>query len=130
MPTHSLAIASGGFLGTLARLLIHYFSPFQESAFPWVTLVENASGAFLLGLTSAIVCVSYRYAQQTRAFLCTGLLGSYTSLSAFSIELVHLQQSPNLFFGYFFASLVLGVSAAWLGVVAGRSGLMRRSKKC
>ena len=111
----------GGFVGTAARLGIDLAIPHGDDEFPWSTLLINIGGAFALGL---LVSRLWPTAPDwLRAGLGTGLLGSFTTVSAVAVGLVSLgaagQWMPAL--AYLAASVLLGLAAAALGLAAGRS---------
>ena len=115
-----VAVLVGGVLGTAVRLAIDAAIPHSDTEFPLSTLVINAAGAFVLG---ALVARIWETAPSwLKAGLGTGLLGSFTTFSAFAVSLVSLTNAgewmPAL--GYLGLTLVLGLGAAWLGLALGR----------
>lgn len=82
----SLSVAAGCALGALLR---HHIGTFLAArtgqGFPWSTLLVNLSGCFLMGLLASLNRAS---ADQTLtgAFLTTGLLGGYTTVSTFAMQ--------------------------------------------
>jgi CrcB protein len=113
-----VAVVLGGILGTGLRLLINQWVA-PESAFPWATLLINVVGSFALGLLVARVWPSAP--GWLRAGLGTGLLGSFTTFSAVVVSLLTLTASGMTLLAavYLVVSLVLGFSAALLGVRLG-----------
>jgi CrcB protein len=106
-------VAAGGFVGTCLRFwLSHWFS---SSHFPWGTLFVNWTGCFALAWLTA----RGRWSQETKLFLGTGLIGSYTTFSAFSAESLALP-SLSTRFAYILFTLAGGMVLAWLGQVLGR----------
>lgn len=91
--------------------------------FPFGTLVVNVSGCFLMGLLFTLILERFNgIGPQLRAFLLIGLLGGYTTFSAFSIETLNLFENGawisaclNIVF-----SVILCIAAVWLGVLGGR----------
>lgn len=83
-----LAIGAGSFLGGIGRYLISgYFN--KGNTFPWGTLWVNLAGCFLIGLFIAL----FQKQLLNRAFLpfvVTGVLGGFTTFSAFSLETFQL----------------------------------------
>ncbi len=91
--------------------------------FPYGTLVVNVSGAFIVGLLTALVQERLSILESPmRALLLIGLLGGYTTFSTFSIETLTLFESAN----YTGAALNIALSvflcliAVWLGTLVGR----------
>ncbi len=113
----ALAVAAGGVLGTAARLALDLAIP-DPGGFPLAILLVNITGAFLIG----IVMARMPRATGLRLFLATGLLGGFTTYSAFGVGTIQLWESaPGLAALYAVASLVLGVTAAALGLRAGEA---------
>ena len=83
----AIAIAVGGAVGSLAR---HFLSGAVQGAaggnFPWGILVVNIIGGFAIGLVVEAAALRYSLLPETRAFLTTGILGGYTTFSAFSLD--------------------------------------------
>ena len=112
MITRLLLVAAGGALGTAARLGIDLVLP-APGGFPLATLLVNVGGAFLIG----IVMVRIERATGIRLFLTTGVLGGFTTYSAFGVGATLLWESaPALAAGYTALSLALGVAAAAAGM--------------
>ena len=83
----------GGAIGAGARYLInvvcmHCMAP----GFPWATFIINISGSFLMGVVVAGIVPYLGGALAWRIFLATGILGGFTTFSAFSLEAVDLLQ--------------------------------------
>jgi CrcB protein len=115
------AVLVGGVVGTGLRLAIDAAVPHTDTSFPLSTLVINSVGAFLLG---ALVARLWATAPSwLKAGLGAGLLGSFTTFSAFAVSLVSLTASGEWMtaLGYLGLTLVLGLGAAWLGLSLGRS---------
>lgn len=111
-----LLVFTGGSIGTTARLGVALWIP-DAGGFPVSTLLVNVIGALLIGILAA------RLPQTTglRVFLGTGVLGGFTTYSAFMTGTDALwADAPLLAFAYAAGSLVLGLAAAALGVRLGR----------
>jgi CrcB protein len=76
------AVAVGGALGALARYGVASAWPHPVVGFPWATLVINLVGCLLIG--AVLATVGHR--PLARAFLATGVLGGFTTFSAYSLE--------------------------------------------
>ena len=74
------AVAAGGALGALARYLVSAAWPHPVAGFPWSTLVINLVGSLLIGVVIAVV----GHRAVPRAFLATGVLGGFTTFSAYA----------------------------------------------
>ncbi|WP_307369004.1 CrcB family protein [Microbacterium sp. W4I4] len=105
-------VALGGMLGTAARLGLGMLIP--DAALG--VLVANIVGAFVLGVITARLPAS-----DLRVFAGTGVLGGFTTYSAFAVDSVQLWASaPLLSIGYVVVSLVVGIAAAAFGLHLGR----------
>jgi CrcB protein len=118
-PNVLLAIAIGGGLGSLAR---HYVSTFvygfADGKFPWGILTVNILGGFAMGLIVELSALKLNISPELRAFLTTGLLGGFTTFSAFSLDSALLiERGDWLGAGsYMVGSVVLSVAALFLGL--------------
>jgi len=114
-----LLVALGGAVGSVARYgagvaAARWFG----LAFPWGTLTVNIIGGIAMGLLAARVGPDH---ENARLLIGTGLLGGFTTFSAFSLETVRLmEQQPGLAALYALASLVLSVGGCWMGLQLGR----------
>lgn len=91
--------------------------------FPYGTLVVNVSGCFLMGLLFVLLMDRFdATAPQLRSFLLIGFLGGYTTFSSFSIETLNLFETMGWLSATLniLLSIVLCITAAWLGVIGGR----------
>lgn len=87
------------------------------AGFPWGTLAINIVGSFVMGLVAEYFALKSGLSPQWRLFLTTGLLGGFTTFSAFSLEVALLYERGELIAAglYMLASAVLAV----LGLFAG-----------
>ncbi len=115
----ALAIAVGGGLGALAR---HYLSAAIYSAtggtFPWGILVVNVLGGLLMGLIVELGALKLNFSPEMRAFLTTGLLGGFTTFSAFSLDTALLMER-----GDWLSAILYVVSSVGLSILALFAGL-------
>ncbi|MCP2638500.1 CrcB family protein [Microbacterium sp. HD4P20] len=106
----------GGAIGVLARAAV--VGPMGDGAgVPWVTLAVNAAGSLLLGIV--VGWLDDRH-PPTRAFLGTGVLGGFTTYSAFAVQTALWISAPWLAIGLAGASLAAGVAGAIVGLFIGR----------
>ncbi|MDR6866505.1 CrcB protein [Microbacterium resistens] len=109
-------VAAGGTIGTAARLALGALIP-DIAGVPLATLTANIAGSLLLGLLAARLPGSSAW----RLLLGTGVLGGFTTYSAFTVGSVTLwHAAPALAAAYAIGSLVLGIAAASLGLRLGR----------
>ncbi|HZE99592.1 MAG TPA: CrcB family protein [Planctomycetota bacterium] len=111
--TRLLLAGAGGFLGSVARYGISLLMAPLTGTFPWATLAINVAGCFLIGL--AMPWVEGR--PEWLVFVVPGVLGGFTTFSAFGHETHRLAQgnSPLLAAVYVVASVGFGLAAVWVG---------------
>ncbi len=118
-----IAIAAGGATGAVLRFWVStgVYSWFGRD-FPYGTLVVNAFGSLLMGLFSVLLIERLSLGPEWRAVILIGLLGGFTTFSTFSMETLNLIEAGahSKAMANAALSLVLCLSAAWLGVIAGR----------
>ena len=115
------ALSAAGGVGAAARLLLDGFVRDRfRGVFPLGTLLINVSGAFMLGLITALTPDSL-LADSWRLIIGTGLLGGYTTFSTASFETVRLVQQRRYGTAALngFGMLILAVGAALLGLWIG-----------
>lgn len=125
----TLNVAVGGAFGAalryqLGRSMTAWLGPAAMTAFPWATLAVNALGSLLMGfLAGWLAFRGGEGGEQLRLLLGIGLLGGFTTFSAFSLELVLLIQRGQLALAALYAllSVALGVSGLFAGLVLMRA---------
>ena len=115
-----LFVGAGGFAGAVARYLLGGWILHHTLAqkFPWSTFGINVLGCLIIGLLSGLIERLDWFAPQMRLLLLTGLLGGFTTFSAFGLETVHLLRrgEPWIAVVYATASVVVCVAAVWIGL--------------
>ncbi|MDE1174583.1 MAG: fluoride efflux transporter CrcB [Parvibaculaceae bacterium] len=114
-----LVVAAGGALGSVARYLVGVWSMrLFGIGFPWGTLAVNLVGAFVIGLVVELSALKLQLAPETRLFIVTGILGGFTTFSAYALEVSTLMQRGNhaLAALYAFGSIIAGVGAIFLAI--------------
>jgi fluoride exporter len=114
-----LAVAAGGAIGSVGRLLAaSAFGHALGTAWPWGTLVVNVAGGFAIGLLAGLMAVHWSASPELRGFLITGLLGGFTTFSAFSLEVMMLieRNAWGSAATYVVASVALSLAAAFAGL--------------
>jgi CrcB protein len=119
-----LLAALGGALGALARWGVAEALPHQDAGWPWATLLVNLTGCLLIGVLTGVLANRSPEPAWARPFLGVGVLGGYTTYSAFAVEVVVLADAGALpaALGYVLASVLGGVLAVAAGVRAVRRG--------
>jgi CrcB protein len=83
----------GGGLGSTLRHIINIVSPrLLGTAFPYHTFIINITGSIIMGLIAGYLAFKGDASQAWRLFLMTGVLGGYTTFSAFSLDAVLLYE--------------------------------------
>src|SRR3954453_13638396 len=92
--------------------------------FPFGTFIVNIVGSFLMGLLAGYFAFRPGVAQHMRLFLTTGILGGFTTFSAFSLDAALLieRHSYGLAAGYAVGSVAASVAALFFGLAIFRSG--------
>lgn len=86
-----LAVAVGGALGAVARYwMIGQFEHWFGHGFPWGTLGVNVLGAFALGVVVEFLALAWSPPPEISAVITVGILGAFTTFSAFSVDLLLL----------------------------------------
>jgi CrcB protein len=92
--------------------------------FPFGTLIVNVVGSFMMGLFAGYFAFRPGIAQHMRLFLTTGILGGFTTFSAFSLDTALLieRHSFGRAAGYAVGSVAASVSALFFGLAMFRGG--------
>jgi fluoride exporter len=123
-------VSAGGALGSLGRWAVSHALPHAEGSVAWATSVENVSGALLLGLLMAVVLGVGSPGRYLRPFLGVGVLGGYTTFSAYMLDTRALLVAGHLpaALAYLLGTLLGGLAAVWAGLAAGR-GLVAAGRR-
>jgi len=118
-PLASLLVALGGALGAWLRYAtgwawLRAIGPVAASAFPWTTLTVNLVGSLAMGLLAGWLARHGQGGEQWRLLLGVGVLGGFTTFSAFSLELALMVERGNFGMAAFYAALSLGAGLAAL----------------
>jgi CrcB protein len=91
--------------------------------FPFGTLIVNIAGSFLMGLLAGYFAFRPGISQHVRLFLTTGILGGFTTFSAFSLDTALLieRHAFGMAAGYVFGSVAASLSALFFGLAIFRS---------
>lgn len=116
------AIAAGGVLGSLARYGAGLLAP-SPPAWPWMTMLVNASGCLLIGVLMAVLLDLTAPHRLLRPFLGIGVLGGYTTFSTYAVDTQRLLVDGRAAAAltYFLVTPVVAVLAVWAGTVLIRS---------
>ena len=121
-----IAVALGGALGALARyLLVGRFEHWFGAGFPYGTLTANVLGSLLMGMLIELLALVWSPSPEMRALLTVGLLGSFTTFSALSLDTLLLFEAgaPGRAALYALASVLLSLIAIFAGMRLARAAL-------
>ena len=111
-------IIAGAAVGAPLRYFVGTRFDVATGTFPWWTFTINVTGCFLIGLVLGLSEERGWFSREARLLLVTGLLGSYTTFSAFGWETFDLLREDAVVRAALYAggSVVLGVMATLAGV--------------
>lgn len=112
-----LWVAAGGACGALLRYVVQALTSGTGTELPWGTLAVNIAGCLAIGLTIGAFAGAAWFEDVGRPLLVAGLLGAFTTFSAFSIDTVLLWEQGRVVavVGYVISSVVCCILAAALG---------------
>ncbi len=108
-----LFVALGGAIGASMRHLVGLWV-----GFPWGTLTVNVIGSLIMGLLAAVLLFGAKGPSPVAPFLLVGVLGGFTTFSAFSLDVMRLVETGRLGSAalYVALSVVLSIGACALGL--------------
>ncbi len=122
MLSNLLQVALGGAIGASARYLTNVsVTRWMGHGYPWGTMVVNILGSFLMGVL--VVVLAKKGGTSYAPLLMIGLLGGYTTFSAFSLDVLTLYERGEFWQAgaYVAATLVLGLGAIVAGILVTRA---------
>ena len=118
MPTF-LWVALGGAHGSAARYGVNIWSARLLGAeFPWHTFIVNVVGCFSMGVLVELMALKLNVGNDARAFLTTGILGAFTTFSAYSLDFALLVERKS-----YGAAAAYGIGSVALSLIAVFAGL-------
>lgn len=124
--TNLLLVAAGGAIGaSLRHLSGMVVLRVMGAGFPWGTLFVNVLGSFIMGLFIAWMIGKSGVSNEMRLFIATGILGGFTTFSAFSLDVANMIErgAVSAAFAYIVASVIISLAAIFIGLWFGRSFL-------
>jgi CrcB protein len=117
-------VAIGGAIGASVRHLVNLASlRLIPLAFPWGTMAINIIGSLAMGIFVELLARRFNASNELRLFVATGILGGFTTFSAFSLDFAVLWQrgemTPALL--YAVGSVVLSILALFAGLWLARA---------
>ena len=119
-----LLVALGGAIGASLRHLVNLGTlRLVGPGFPWATLFVNIVGCFAMGVFVEILARRFDAPNEIRLFVATGILGGFTTFSAFSLDFAVLYERGAMAsaFAYVAASVLVSIAALFLGLWLARS---------
>jgi fluoride exporter len=114
-----LLVFVGGGLGATLRYLINVTcARTLGTGFPWGTFIINITGSTVMGLIAGYLALKGEASQPWRLFLMTGILGGYTTFSAYSLDAALLYERGELASAalYVVGSVVLSIAGLFAGL--------------
>lgn len=114
-------VALGGAVGSMARFLVS--SSVNDRFHPWGTVLVNIAGSLVLGIL--IGKWGWGHTSPNRLFMAVGLLGGFTTFSAFSLDTLQLWEDGRIGFALatVLVSVGFGIAAGFVGLSLGRASL-------
>jgi CrcB protein len=121
---HLVLVALGGAIGASLRHLVNLGSLRLVGAnYPWGTMAINVAGSLAMGVFIELLARRFNASNELRLFIATGILGGFTTFSAFSLDFAVLWERgaavPAL--AYAIASVAGSILALFLGLWLARS---------
>jgi CrcB protein len=114
-----ISIAVGGGIGAVGRYLVmECVNYWLGQDFPYSTLIVNVVGSFVIGLLFGAMVITWSPSAELRGFLIFGFLGSFTTFSAFSLDVITLMQQGEFLSAllYIIVSVIFSVLALFAGI--------------
>ena len=113
-----ITVFFGAGIGGMLRLAANRAGIYLSLSFPWSTLFVNVSGSLAIGLIAGWFALRGQAGQTFRLFLTTGVLGGYTTFSAFALDTVLLWERGQTWGSavYVTSSVVLSIAGVFLGL--------------
>ena len=118
-----LLVMAGGAVGAALRFGLSRAVPVIAGVWPWATFVANVLGSLLMGVLAFWLARKGAQGEQVRLLLGVGVLGGFTTFSAFSLEVAQMIESGQLTmaFGYAVASVLVALTALFAGMVLAKA---------
>ena len=118
MTSYFLVFFGGGLGATLRHLVNVTCARCIGTGFPYGTFIINISGSTVMGLIAGYLALKGEASQPWRLFLMTGILGGYTTFSAFSLDTALLYERGEIGLAAFYGlgSVVLSIAGLFAGL--------------
>ena len=113
----------GGAVGAALRFALSRAVPVVAGVWPWATFAANVLGSFLMGALAFWLVRKGAQGEQVRLLLGVGVLGGFTTFSAFSLEIGQMIENGQLAmaFGYAIASVLVALTALFAGMALAKA---------
>lgn len=121
---HVILVATGGAIGASLRHFVNLAAlRVVGPGFPWGTMAINIVGSLVMGLFVGVLARRAGTPDEVRLFVATGILGGFTTFSAFSLDFATLWERGAVLpaFGYVLTSVVGSLLAIFLGLWLART---------
>lgn len=119
MISNFILVGLGGAIGAMMRHGAGLVAlRLSANAFPWGTLAVNVIGSLCIGLFVGLLALMTAWSHEVRLFVVVGILGGFTTFSAFSLDIVSLIEREQMLSAilYCVGSVLLSVAATFLGL--------------
>ncbi len=118
-----ILVMSGGAIGAAMRFGLWRALPTSAGGWPWPTFAANVLGGLAMGVLAAWVLRGDNSAEPLRLFVGVGVLGGFTTFSAFSLEMAQMIERGQvaLASGYALASVLLALGALFAGMIMAKA---------
>ena len=118
-----ILVMSGGAIGAGLRYGLSRALPMSDGGWPWPTFAANVLGGLAMGVLAAWILRGDNSAEPLRLFVGVGVLGGFTTFSAFSLEMARMIERGQLVLaaGYALASVLLALGALFAGMTAAKA---------
>ena len=120
----ALIVGVGGFIGAITRyklggMILHHTTAWK---FPVATFCVNVCGCLVAGVLMALTVKHDMFSPNIRLLLFTGILGGFTTFSAFGVDTMYLLQRHEILWAgtYVALTVLVGVLALWIGMITCR----------
>ena len=116
--SYILVFVGGGLGATLRHVINLVCARCMAPGFPWGTFIINITGSTVMGLIAGYLAFKGDAGQPLRLFLMTGILGGYTTFSAYSLDAALLYERGELLLAglYVVGSVVLSIAGLFAGL--------------
>jgi CrcB protein len=121
---HLMLVCLGGAIGAgMRHLTVTAAGRALGTAFPWGTLAVNVAGSFAMGLLVEALARKFSVSNEIRLLLAPGMLGGFTTFSAFSLDVAVLWErgAQSAALAYVLASVAGSILALFVGLWLARS---------